>query len=137
MSQSTPASGPSHARWVLVIEDLRDQAELCLDICAQAGLNTTAAATGAQGYKKACNTRPDVILLDLMLPDMDGWDVCRQLRNDPQTSDIPIVVLTARDEAHGARRAREAGCAAYLKKPCPPADLVATIQNVLNEKKRA
>ena len=58
------------------------------------------------------NTRPDVILLDLMLPDMDGWDVCRQLRNDPLTRDIPIVVLTARDEAYGARRAREAGCAA-------------------------
>jgi two-component system, cell cycle response regulator len=90
-------------------QDLRDQAELCLDVCAQAGLNTTAAATGAQGYKKAWNTRPDVILLDVMLPDMDGWDVCRQLRSDPQTSDIPIVVLTARDEAHGARRAREAG----------------------------
>ena len=54
MSLNTPASGPSHARWVLVIEDLRDQAELCLDVCAQAGLNTTAAATGAQGCKKAC-----------------------------------------------------------------------------------
>ena len=134
MSLNTAADRSSHARWVLVIEDLRDQAELCLDVCAQAGLNTTAAATGAQGYKKACNTRPDVILLDLMLPDMDGWDVCRQLKNDPLTRDIPIVVLTARDEAYGARRAREAGCAAYLKKPCPPADLVATIKNILNEK---
>ena len=88
MSLNTAADRSSHARWVLVIEDLRDQAELCLDVCAQAGLNTAAAATGAQGYKKACNTRPDVILLDLTLPDMDGWDVCRQLRNDPQTKNI-------------------------------------------------
>jgi len=137
MSLNTPVAGPSRARWVLVIEDLRDQAELCLDVCTQAGLNATAAATGAQGYKKACNTRPDLILLDLMLPDMDGWDVCRQLRSDPLTSDIPIIVLTARDEPHGARRAREEGCAAYLRKPCSPADLVATIKNVLNGKEGA
>lgn len=53
-----------------------------MDVCTQAGLNTTAAATRAQGYKKACKTRPDVILRDLMLSDMDGWDVCRKLRND-------------------------------------------------------
>jgi CheY-like chemotaxis protein len=59
------------------------------------------------------------------------------LRSDPLTSNIPIIVITARDEPHGARRAREAECAAYLKKPCPPADLVATIRNVLNGKEGA
>jgi two-component system, cell cycle response regulator DivK len=117
--------------WVLIIEDLRDQAELCSDVCAEAGLNAMTATTGALGYRRACDTKPAIILLDLMLPDMDGWDVCSRLREDERTKHIPIVILTARDEAHGARHAREAGCAAYLKKPCPPAELVAVLKRVL------
>jgi CheY-like chemotaxis protein len=58
-----------------------------------------------------------------MLPDIDGWEVCRLLKSDERTKHIPVVMLTARDEAHAARRAREAGCAAYLRKPYPPGDL--------------
>jgi DNA-binding response OmpR family regulator len=59
--------------WVLIIEDLKDQAELCSDVCAETGLNAMTATTGALGYRRACDTRPAIILLDLMLPDMDGW----------------------------------------------------------------
>ena len=119
--------------WVLVIEDLRDQAELWSDVCAEAGLNAMTAATGIQGYARACDAQPALILLDLMLPDIDGWEVCRRLKGDTRTKRIPIVILTARDEPHGARRATEAGCAAYLKKPCAPTELVAVIKRVLRE----
>src|SRR4051812_34812849 len=62
--------------WVLVIEDLRDQAELWSDVCAEAGLNAMTAATGVQSYRRACDSQPAIILLDLMLPDIDGWEVC-------------------------------------------------------------
>ncbi len=119
--------------WVLVIEDLRDQAELWSDVCAEAGLNVTTAATGEQGYKKARDTHPAVVLLDLVLPDMDGWEVCRRLKGNDGTKGIPIVILTARDETHGARVAQQLGCAAYLKKPCPPTELVAVLKRVLTE----
>jgi DNA-binding response OmpR family regulator len=119
--------------WVLVIEDIRDQAELCTDVCAQAGFNATTAANGLLGYNKARTTRPDLIVLDLILPDVDGWEVCKQLKADPQTKDIPIVILTAHEEAHGALIAREAGCAAYLKKPCPPTELVRVLNRVLRD----
>ena len=119
--------------WVLVIEDLRDQAELWSDVCAEAGLNAMTAATGVQGCEKARDSQPAVIVLDLMLPDIDGWEVCRRLKNDSRTRDIPIVILTARDEPRGARRAAEAGCAAYLKKPCAPTELVAVIKRMLRE----
>jgi DNA-binding response OmpR family regulator len=124
---------PSSSAWVLVIEDLRDQAELWSDVCAEAGLNAMTASTGVQGYRRALDSPPALILLDLMLPDIDGWEVCRRLKNDARTKDIPIVILTARDEPHGARRAKETGCAAYLKKPCPPVELIAVIKKVLRE----
>jgi CheY-like chemotaxis protein len=117
--------------WVLVIEDLRDQAELCADVCAEAGLNTMTAANGGQGLRKASELQPSIILLDLMLPDIDGWEVCRRLKDDGRTRDIPIVILTARDESHAVRRSREAGCAAYLKKPCAPSELIAVLKRVL------
>ena len=119
--------------WVLVVEDLRDQAELWSDVCAEAGLNVTTAATGEQGYRKARDSHPAVVLLDLVLPDIDGWEVCRRLKANDDTKRIPIVILTARDETHGARLAQQLGCAAYLKKPCPPTELVAVLKRVLTE----
>jgi two-component system, cell cycle response regulator DivK len=120
--------------WVLVVEDLRDQAELWADVCAEAGLNSMTASSGQQGYRRARETQPSVVLLDLNLPDMDGWEVCQRLKKHDGTKHIPIVILTARDEPHGARRAEQLGCAAYLRKPCPPPDLVAVLKRVLVER---
>jgi two-component system, cell cycle response regulator len=102
--------GSFDSAWVLVIEDLRDQAELWSDVCAEAGLNATTAANGVQGYQKACSSQPAITLLDVMLPDIDGWEVCRRLKADERTKHIPIVILTARDEPKGPWRATEAGC---------------------------
>src|SRR5437763_919746 len=89
------------------------------------------AATGVQGYRRARDSQPALILLDLVLPDIDGWEVCRRLKTDSRTQAIPIVILTARDEADGRARAAAAGCAAYLKKPCSPADLISVIRDIL------
>lgn len=99
----------------------------------QAGLNVTTAATGEQGYRKARDSQPAVILLNLVLPDIDGWNVCRRLKTDDATKGNPIVILTARDETHGPRLAQQLGCAAYLKKPCPPTELVTVLKRVLTE----
>ena len=129
----SPAKRSLTSAWVLVVEDLRDQAELWSDVCAEAGLNVTTAATGEQGCKKARDSHPAVVLLDLVLPDIDGWEVCRRLKGSDNTKGIPIVILTARDETHGPRLAQQLGCAAYLKKPCPPTELVAVLKRVLTE----
>ena len=129
----SPVKRSVTSAWVLVVEDLRDQAELWSDVCAEAGLNVTTAATGEQGYRKARDGQPALVLLDLVLPDIDGWEVCRRLKMDDGTKGIPIVILTAREEPHGARLAHQAGCAAYLKKPCPPTELVAVLKRVLTE----
>ena len=119
---------------MLVIEDAKDQAELCADICAQAGLNVMTAATGVQGYRKARDLQPALIVLDLVLPDTDGWETCRRLKTDGRTKAIPIVILTARDEPDNVQRAAQAECAGYLKKPCPPADLVEMIHMALRDR---
>ncbi|MBI2188734.1 MAG: response regulator [Acidobacteria bacterium] len=122
------------AAWVLIIEDVRDHAELWSDVCADLGLNAMMVPRGIDGWRRARDTRPVLVLLDLGLPDIDGWEVCRRLKADDATRDIPIVVVTARDEPGGARRAAQAGCAAYLTKPCRPADLVAVIRKVLGDR---
>ena len=127
--------GSFDGAWVLIVEDARDQAELCSDICAEAGLNAMTAATGIQGYRKARELQPAMIVLDLTLPDTDGWEICRRLKTDGRTKIIPIVILTARDEPNGHQRATQVGCAGYVKKPCPPADLIAVITRVLREHK--
>jgi CheY-like chemotaxis protein len=119
--------------WILVIEDIRDQAELWSDVCAHAGLNAMTAATGLQGYRRAVDTRPALILLDVALPDIDGWEVCRRLKTDPRTKSIPVLMLTAYDAPGATTRAVAAGCAAFLKKPCPPAELIRVIKNILQQ----
>jgi CheY-like chemotaxis protein len=90
-------------------------------------------STGLQGYRSVCGSPPAIILLDLTLPDIDGWEVCQRLKTDGRTNQIPIVILTARDEPRGANRAGEARCAAYLKKSWPPGELVAVIKRALLE----
>jgi PAS domain S-box-containing protein len=124
----------SEGGWVLVVEDDRDQAELYADICAQAGLNVMTAATGGQAYRKARDLEPALIVLDLALPDTDGWDICRRLKSDERTRSIPIVILTASNDPDSVKRATQVGCAGFLRKPCPPADLVATIHRALGDR---
>jgi DNA-binding response OmpR family regulator len=119
---------PFDGAWVLVIEDDRDQAELCAGVGANAGLNAMTVGTGLQGYWKAHYLSPAVIILDLLLPDADGWEICRRLKTDNRTNGIPIVTLTARDKPNGASLATAAGCAADAKKPCPPPDLVDVVR---------
>lgn len=106
--------------WVLVIEDVADQAELLSDVCATAGLNVMTARTGLQGVRRARDLQPAIILLDLALPDIDGWEVCSRLKKDEHTNNIPIVILTAREERGGPDRAAAMGCVGHLKRPCPP-----------------
>jgi CheY-like chemotaxis protein len=74
---------------------------------------------------------PDIILMDLALPKMDGWEATRQLKSDPRTSHIPIVALTGHALAGHAERAKKAGCDAFVTKPCLPDALVAEIQKML------
>ena len=91
------------------------------------------ADNGPEGLKLAASTKPDLILLDVMMPGMDGLEVCRKLRSRTETSRIPIVLLTYRSGDDIVQRGFESGCTAYLNKPLEDAKLLETISEYLGE----
>jgi len=129
--RADPRTSGAGGNWILFIEDRPDDSELYAERLQAVGLNVITAPTGAQGLAKAVALQPSVVVLDLMLPDVDGWDVCEQLRSEPRTSEIPVVILTARFERGLRQRAHDLGCAGYLTKPCETQALTSEIQRVL------
>ena len=91
------------------------------------------ADNGPEGLKLASSNKPDLILLDVMMPGMDGLEVCRNLRNRHETSRIPIVLLTYRSGDDIVKRGYESGCTAYLNKPLEDAKLLQTIADYLGD----
>jgi CheY-like chemotaxis protein len=92
----------------------RDLYALMLENC----MTILTAARGSEGLEVAAADHPDAIVLDLMMPGMDGWEVCRRLKADPGTASIPVIMLTAQDEPALAARATHHGAATLLTKPC-------------------
>jgi CheY-like chemotaxis protein len=95
------------------------------------GFRVITAADGPTALLAARTERPDVIVMDLSLPHMDGWEATRRLKRDPRTEHIPVVACTAHVLGRSCERAVDAGCNAYLTKPCLPVELFAEVQRVL------
>ncbi|MBN2225932.1 MAG: response regulator transcription factor [candidate division Zixibacteria bacterium] len=119
---------------VLVIEDDRDIAELVEYNLSREGYQVTRAYTGEEGLQKAKTIKPDLILLDLMLPGLDGLDVCRSLKRDSDTDNIPIIMLTAKSEEADIVAGLEIGADDYISKPFSPRVLLARIHAVMRRK---
>ena len=102
---------------VLIVDDNEQNAKLARDVLRAAGFRTIEAASGADALRRASADRPDVILLDVRLPDLDGPDVARRLKGDPRTAHIPVVALTSLALGEGGEWLREAGFDGYLEKP--------------------
>ena len=129
---SPPASEhPKRRAWVLFIEDSRGDADLYSEALARDELNVRAVSGGEQGIRAAQELGPAAVVVDLGLPDMDGWEVIRRLRHGTSPMDVPIVVLTGMNLPNGADRARRAGCSDYLRKPCTPDALLAAIRSAI------
>jgi DNA-binding response OmpR family regulator len=116
---------------VLVIDDEAAIRLLCRVNLEAERMQVDEAADGREGLELARSTRPDVILLDVMMPGLDGWQVAEELVADERTKDIPIVFLTARADFRDRERGLEAGGIAYLTKPFNPVELAALIENLL------
>jgi DNA-binding response OmpR family regulator len=116
---------------VLVVDDEKDILELVRYHVEKAGLQCLTVADGAGALRLVRERRPDLVVLDLMLPGLDGIEVCRQLRRDPATARLPVIMLTARAEEVDRVVGLEVGADDYVVKPFSPRELVARIHAIL------
>ena len=116
---------------ILIVEDERDIVELLRYNLRQENFKVDVVRNGADALQRAVDNPPDLILLDLMLPEVDGLIVCRLLKNDPRTKNIPIVMLTAKDEESDRVAGFELGADDYITKPFSPREVVLRINAVL------
>ena len=116
---------------ILVVEDFDDAREMYRDYLEFSGFRVLTARDGREAIDQARVGQPDLILMDLSLPGIDGWEATRLLKMDPETSHLVIVALSAHAMAPEGDRAREAGCDGFIAKPCLPADLVVQIARFL------
>jgi DNA-binding response OmpR family regulator len=116
---------------VLVIDDEAPIRLLCRVNLEAEGMHVTEAADGTAGLELARNEPPDVVLLDLMMPGLDGWTVAAQLLEDARTNRIPIIVLTARAEFRDHARGLDIGGIDYMTKPFNPLELASHVRNLL------
>ena len=121
---------------VLVVEDDKDIAELIAHYLQRAGHTVEIAASGTLGLRRVKEAPPDLLLLDLMLPGMDGLLVCQTLRSDPATAAIPIIMLTARGEEAERITGLELGADDYVTKPFSPRELTARVAALLRRIQR-
>jgi DNA-binding response OmpR family regulator len=118
---------------ILVVEDDPDLVELLSFNLRGCGFTVSTATDGLDALKKARAIVPDLILLDLMLPELDGFGVCETLRREPATAGIPIIMLTAMSSQFARLAGLEAGANDYITKPFSPKQLVARVQSLLGQ----
>ena len=121
---------------ILVVEDDRDIADLVAHYLQRAGWQSHTASAGDEALTYARAHAPDLIILDVMLPGLSGFDVCRTLRSDPSTADVPIIMLTARAEEADRVIGLELGADDYVSKPFSPNELVARIRALMRRSRR-
>lgn len=116
---------------ILVIEDQLDTGALYRAILESAGFNVLREINADKGIEIAKAIQPDLIVMDLLLPGMNGWEATHILKTSPQTADIPIIAVSASTDAEARNRAAEAGCDAFLGKPFLPQTLIELINEFL------
>ena len=119
------------ANHILIVDDQPELAGMMADLLANAGYATRTAADGREALAEVQADPPDLLLLDVQMPELDGFEVATMLKSDPATATIPIIMVSAH-EGRGARLVGlESGAEDYLSKPIDPAELIAKIRNLL------
>ncbi|MDP2913306.1 MAG: response regulator [Candidatus Omnitrophota bacterium] len=116
---------------IMIIEDERDLVKAVSFRLEDAGYEVAAAYDGEEGLKKVRSEHPDLILLDLMLPKMNGYKVCEALKSDSNVNKIPVIMFTARAQDTDRKMSQAAGVDAYITKPFESSELLATIKKLL------
>jgi len=116
---------------ILVVEDQEDNRQILRDLLGSVGYEMTEAWDGEAGVAAAKQRRPDLILMDIQLPLMDGYEATRRIKADPELKKIPIIVVTSYALSGDDSKAHDAGCDAYITKPYSPRQLLAKIKEFL------
>jgi two-component system cell cycle response regulator DivK len=122
------ASGRAQPPLVLIVDDFPDNREMYMQFLEFSGLRVAEAQNGLEALERAFALLPDVIVMDLSLPGLDGWEATRRLKADDRTRAIPVIALTGHALAGHSKGAMEAGCDAFITKPCLPERLLEEIQ---------
>jgi CheY-like chemotaxis protein len=121
---------------VLVVDDFQDNREMYAEYLEFSGFRVLIATNGQEALDRAFADRPDLIVMDLSLPVLDGWEATRRLKADPRTRGVPVIALTGHALAGHSQGAKEAGCDGFLAKPCLPQALAEKVRQVLEATKR-
>lgn len=123
---------------VLIVDDNPQNLELLEVYCeGLEGVNITTATNGIEAMEHVAQNKPDLILLDIMMPKMSGFEVCKQIKSNPETRDIIVVMVTALSETSDIERAAECGADDYLSKPIDRTALVELVAALLQSRQRA
>jgi DNA-binding response OmpR family regulator len=118
-------------RTILIVDDEEDVLDLLQLVFETSGFEVRRAATGKSAVSSAYEQPPDVVLLDVMMPEMDGWQVLRTLKGDERTRAVPVVMLSARAERRDKMIGLQEGAEGYIAKPFSPAEVVREVQSFL------
>jgi len=118
---------------ILVIEDVEDHLEIVKLILEQHGYNILVATTGLEGLKCARANSPDLVILDVVLPEMNGYEVCKEIKNGADTKEMPVIMLSVRSNPEDIETAYKAGANKYITKPFNLEDLIKEVKKQLGE----
>jgi CheY-like chemotaxis protein len=116
---------------ILLVDDFADNRAMYAQFLTFSGFRVAEAANGKEALARAAELMPDIVVMDLSLPVMDGWEATRRLKADKQTRDIPVVALSAHVMEGARKKATEAGCSGFLPKPCYPSHVSEELHRVL------
>lgn len=119
------------AKTILIVEDEQNLVELLKFRLEANGYHVETAFDGEEGLSKIEKLKPDIVILDIMMPRMHGYDVCRKAKENTGTKDIPIIMLTARTQKKDEEQAKACGADSFIAKPFEPAELMAEIEKLL------
>ena len=116
---------------ILVVEDSVAQREMIIDLLQGSGLTVEVANDGVEALESIQGQPPDLIVLDIVMPRMNGYEVCRRIKSDPSTQDVPVVLCSSKGEEFDRYWGMKQGADAYIAKPFQPTELVGTVKQLL------
>ncbi len=116
---------------VLIVEDSLAQRQMISDLLKSSGLNVTVACDGVEALEHLEKFNPDIVVMDIVMPRMNGYELCRRLKSDPKTQNVPVVMCSSKGEEFDRYWGMKQGADAYIAKPFQPVELIGTVKQLL------